>query len=83
MGTKKIIISANLLDGGKADGKTISDIAKKHNVPESKIAAQLSKGLKVESEHTDNKNLAYEIVMDHLMEMPDYYDKLEKMEKAD
>lgn len=83
MGTKKIIISANLLDGGKADGKTISDIAKKHDVPESKIATQLSKGLKVESEHTDNKNLAYEIVMDHLMEMPYYYDKLEKMEKAD
>lgn len=42
---------------------------------------QLSKGLKIEMEHTDNPWLALEIAMDHLFENPKYYDYLEEMEK--
>ena len=38
-------------------------------------------GIKVEMEHTDDKEKATEITMDHLTEFPDYYDRLEKMEK--
>ena len=41
---------------------------------------QLAKGTQVELEHTDNKVIAKKIAMDHLAEMPDYYDKLEVME---
>ena len=37
----------------------------------------LAKGIAVESEHTDSKLFATKIAMDHLSEMPDYYDKLE------
>lgn len=32
-------------------------------------------------EHTNNVDIAREIVLDHLTEFPDYYDRLEQMEK--
>ena len=38
-------------------------------------------GIKVEMEHVDDEELAKEISMDHLEEIPDYYDRLDKMEK--
>jgi hypothetical protein len=69
------------LKGGKADNKSLEDIAKKHNVELSVIQKQFDKGLKVESEHTDDEEKAAEIVKDHLVEMADYYDNLDKMEK--
>jgi len=40
----------------------------------------LKKGIKVEMEHTNDKNIATEIAMDHLAEDPDYYDMLAIME---
>lgn len=43
---------------------------------------QLKKGVKVETEHTGDKWIAAQIAMDHLAEFPDYYTRLEKMEKA-
>jgi hypothetical protein len=42
---------------------------------------QLKKGIKVEMEHTNCKLIAYKIAQDHLAEIPDYYDRLDKMEK--
>lgn len=42
---------------------------------------QVEKGIKVELEHTDDKDLAREIAYDHLTEDPKYYDKLETIEK--
>jgi len=58
--------------GGKADGK-----------PDEKYdAEQLRKGIKIESEHTDDSNIAKEIAKDHLEEDPLYYNKLENMEKS-
>lgn len=42
---------------------------------------QIEKGIKVEMEHTDSKEIAREISLDHLTEDPKYYDKLEKIEK--
>lgn len=42
----------------------------------------LKKGIKVEYEHTRKTNIAKEIAKDHLEERPDYYEKLEKMEKS-
>ncbi len=64
------------------DVKTFSpeQLAKKHNVPLEQIQKQLSKGIKVEKEHTSDEATAREIALDHLAELPDYYDRLKKVE---
>lgn len=41
---------------------------------------ELKKGIVVEMEHTNNKNVSKQIALDHLIEIPDYYTRLEKME---
>ena len=61
----------HFLEGGLADDKNIEDFDRE----------QLEKGINVEMEHTDNRILALEIAMDHLVEHPKYYDYLEKMEQ--
>lgn len=43
---------------------------------------QFEKGVKIEMEHTSNELLAQRIALDHLTEIVDYYDRLEKMEKG-
>lgn len=58
------------MGGGLADDKQPSDFCPK----------QLAMGLEVEMEHTDDPKVALEIAMDHLMEIPDYYTHLNKME---
>lgn len=65
-------IVEKLLSGGKAHGRPDSDFS----------ADQLLKGRKVEMEHTDDKQLAHAIAKDHLSEIPDYYDRLAKMEES-
>ena len=60
---------------------TPEQLAKKHNCDLETINKQLEKGTKVEKEHTSNSRIAREIALDHIDELPDYYDKLEKMEK--
>jgi hypothetical protein len=57
-----------------------SEIAKKHDVSLEQIQSQLKKGIKIEYEHTKCEKKAREIALDHLLELPDYYDKLEKIE---
>ena len=42
---------------------------------------QLKKGIKIEREHIKDDDIAKKIALDHLAEIPDYYDRLEKMEK--
>ena len=44
-------------------------------------AEVIADGIKVELEHTDDIDLAKKIVLDHLVESPEYYDALEEMEK--
>jgi len=75
------------LKGGKSDGMTLNDIAKKHTKKNEKIdkimsdlKIQFRKGMKIESEHTDDEDVASEIVMDHLYEDPYYYNNLQKIE---
>jgi hypothetical protein len=58
-----------------------NEIMKKHNISYDRLIQQLSKGIKVEQEHTADMALAREIALDHLDEFPDYYDRLEKVEK--
>ena len=58
----------DLIPGGLADNKPSSSFNKK----------ELSKGKKVEKEHTGREDLAQEIAKDHLTEDPHYYTKLDK-----
>lgn len=70
-----------------AKGKTLEDIAKKHDPKgnysiEDFVASlkkELLKGVKVEMEHTSDKKKAAKIAMDHLYEDPKYYTKLSKV----
>lgn len=81
LGDKGIEKSEEII-GGLGDNKTVKDIAKKHGVSEEHISKQLEMGIKVEMEHTNDKSKSREIALDHLMESPDYYTKLEKMEES-
>jgi len=68
---KKMAKEKDKIPGGFADGQ-----------PDSKFnEEQMKAGLKIEMEHTDDKTLAKEIVKDHLMEDPKYYDHLDELEK--
>src|SRR5574343_75366 len=67
--------------GGRADGMTPEDIARKHGLPVEDIEEQLDMGEKVEMEHTNDPKMAREIAMDHEEEIPDYYDRLKKIEE--
>lgn len=60
-----------LIPYGRAKGMKPSDFDPK----------QIEKGKEIELEHTNNPNLAREIAMDHLTEIPDYYTHLEEMEQ--
>lgn len=63
---------AEVLYGGKADG-----------VPNSAfVASRLRAGRRHEREHTHSTAAATEIAKDHLVEDPQYYAKLEQLEKA-
>jgi hypothetical protein len=71
------------IPGGLADGKTPRDLSERHGVKLEDILLQLKKGIKVEMEHTDDKEIAREIAMDHVFEDPNYYDKLKKIEEKE
>jgi hypothetical protein len=60
--------------------KTVEQIAKKHRLDVSFIEKQLKIGEPIEHEHTKNHELAREIALQHLDEIPDYYTRLKKME---
>lgn len=62
--------------------KTIESIAKKHRLGVSFIENQLKMGIPIEHEHTKNKELATDIALQHLDEIPDYYTRLKKMEAS-
>ena len=68
-----IKVEAEEIKGGKAEGLTIQDIAKKHKVPIGDIKKEIKLGTKVEMEHTNSKVKAKEIAMDHVTEFHDFY----------
>ena len=59
--------------GGKADDMSVEDLADKHNVDVRDIEKEIEVGVRIEMEHTDDKEIAKEIAMDHIFEFPDYY----------
>jgi len=67
---KEVYYAEDMLSGGLADEKKPEDFDQR----------ELSRGIKVELEHTDNPDLAREIAMDHLTEDPFYYQKLATIE---
>jgi hypothetical protein len=71
----------NKLKGGKADTLTPKKIAKKFDIDVKDVKKQIEYGTCVECEHTDDKEKAKEIATDHVSEFPDYYNRLDKMEK--
>jgi Domain of unknown function (DUF6321)/Protein of unknown function (DUF5661) len=60
---------------------SVEDIASKHGVSPARIQKQLKMGVKVEGEHTTNKEEAEGIALQHLAEKPNYYTELKKVEK--
>jgi hypothetical protein len=83
------------IKGGKSTGMSLQDLAKYHtkdkyaktqnperiNKMYDHLRSQLNKGIKVEMEHTEDKEIAKEIAMDHLYEDPNYYNKLSKIHR--
>jgi GNAT superfamily N-acetyltransferase len=69
------------LVGGKSKGKTLADVAKLHGMTAKELTPQFKKGTQHELEHTNNLIVARKIALDHLVEFPDYYDRLDKIEK--
>ncbi len=63
---------SNPLPDGRAKGMRPSDFD----------STELRRGTKHEMEHTTDRKIAERIAMDHLAEDPNYYRKLERMEKA-
>jgi hypothetical protein len=59
---------------------SVEEIADHHGVPVEQIEQQLEIGIEVEMEHTTDPDAAMEIALDHLMEMPEYYDELATVE---
>jgi hypothetical protein len=60
---------------------SVLKIADKHNVDLETLSEALKDGIKVEMEHTKNRNVAKTIASHHLYESPKYYEKLKIMEK--
>jgi hypothetical protein len=77
---------AGLIAGGK--GEAAAMITRDQIIEKLQLAGlknpsqQLDKGIEVELEHTDSRKKAMEIAGDHLSEIPDYYDRLVKLEKS-
>lgn len=61
---------------------SLNSISKKHDISVKRLESQLKKGIKVEMEHTTDPGEAKIIALQHIEEIPNYYDKLNKMEKG-
>lgn len=72
------------LKGGKADGKTLEDIAKAHSVSLEALRKEFELGVGEEmEEHTSDRKTAEEIVLDHLVKDCKYYTKMREFEDED
>ena len=69
-----------ILADGRADEMTLEEIAELHGVRLDVLQNQLDMGREIEKEHTSDPDIAERIAMDHLVEIPDYYTRLKKME---
>ena len=71
---KDVKVESNEIKGGKADNKTVNDLAKKHGVSVKQIEKEIELGIPIEKEHVGNDlTKAREIAMDHVFEFKDFY----------
>lgn len=80
------LLNDDKIKGGLSDKLSILDIVKKNfpNIDKENIKTILKElviGIDVEMEHTNDPEIAFEIAMDHLYEMSDYYTKLSTIEE--
>ena len=78
----------SFLQGGASKPPTLPAVVKRHGISEAtllslSLSKQLELGVAVEAEHTNNKEVAKEIALDHLREDPEYYTKLIKARLVD
>ena len=71
----------NNFKGGMSSDLTAFDVAKKWKISPIEFMPILEKGTEHEMEHTDDKDIARRIALDHIVERLDYYDLLDKIEK--
>lgn len=69
--SQNLKFTAEKIPGGKAKNRNPKDFDPK----------QLKMGIEIEKKHVNDEEMAKEIVMDHLVEFPDYYTRLKKMEE--
>lgn len=79
----------SFIQGGASKPPTLPAVAKRHGISDDatllslSLSKQLELGVAVEAEHTNNKEVAKEIALDHLWEDPEYYTKLIKARLVD
>lgn len=66
--------------GGLSQNMDLNDIAEKHGISIDLMVAEFKKGIATEMEHTNTREVAKEIALDHLFEDPHYYTKLAQIE---
>lgn len=66
--------------GKLAKGKNLSQVATMHGMKAEDLIGELALGVKTETEHTSDLRIARAIALDHLVEDPEYYTNLLKME---
>jgi X-linked retinitis pigmentosa GTPase regulator len=60
----------------------LTGLADKEHITEDDVDPdQLKRGIQIEMEHTKDKDVAKQIALDHLTEIPDYYTRLDRMER--
>jgi len=73
----------NNFKGGMSSNLSAFDVAKKWKISPVEFIPILEKGTEHEMEHTDDKDIARRIALDHIVERLDYYDQLDKIEKME
>lgn len=61
---------------------SVEELAQKYNVSRQKVLQHLDKGIKIEKEHTSDREVAKQIALDHLGEKLEYYDLLSKFDES-
>jgi GNAT superfamily N-acetyltransferase/vacuolar-type H+-ATPase subunit E/Vma4 len=70
----------NIFKGGMSADLSAFDVAKKWKISPIEFMPILEKGTEHELEHTDDKDVARRIALDHIVERLDYYEQLDKIE---
>jgi len=80
----EMVLSEEFIPGGESSkygqitvDEMIQGIAEEHGVDPEQIRSEFEMGVEEEMEHAEEELIAQEIALDHLVEDPEYYTKLE------